>query len=135
MKELEVRKSQVDKLKQEISSYKDQTQELEHLVSELKLYKEQAQVNTHKLVESMCFKSSDINRLFIPYIQLISSETKKGVLFFWTLSYTTSLNLKWNTRDVGEFKTVFNSKGFGESVAITIQEKTAILKCHLSILA
>ncbi|CAJ1068185.1 CAP-Gly domain-containing linker protein 1 isoform X5 [Xyrichtys novacula] len=43
VKELEVLNSQVDKLKQELTSSKDKTQELEKLVSELQPYKEQAQ--------------------------------------------------------------------------------------------
>lgn len=38
--------SQADKLKQDLSSSKDKTQELEKLVSELQTYKEQAQVST-----------------------------------------------------------------------------------------
>ncbi|XP_054466235.1 CAP-Gly domain-containing linker protein 1 isoform X4 [Anoplopoma fimbria] len=43
VKELEVLQSQVDKLKQELSSNKDKNLELEKLVSELQPYKEQAQ--------------------------------------------------------------------------------------------
>ncbi len=59
VKEREVLQSQVDKLKQELSSSKDKTQELEKLVSELQPYKEQAQVSTNpqrysSLVESTC---------------------------------------------------------------------------------
>lgn len=41
--------SQVDKLKQDLSSSKDKTQELEKLVSELKPFKEQVQVSTNPL--------------------------------------------------------------------------------------
>lgn len=47
VKELEVLQSQVDKLKQDLSSSKDKSQELEKLVSELQPYKEQAQVSTN----------------------------------------------------------------------------------------
>lgn len=47
VKELEVLQSQVDKLKQELSSSKDKTQELQKLVSELQPYKEQVQVSTN----------------------------------------------------------------------------------------
>ncbi|XP_041792248.1 CAP-Gly domain-containing linker protein 1 isoform X2 [Chelmon rostratus] len=43
VKEREVLQSQVDKLKQDLSSSKDKTQELEKLVTELQPYKEQAQ--------------------------------------------------------------------------------------------
>lgn len=39
--------SEVNKLKQDLSSSKDKTQELEKLVSELQPYKEQAQVSTN----------------------------------------------------------------------------------------
>lgn len=46
-KELEVLQSQVDKLKQELSSSKDKTLELEKSVCELQPYKEQAQVRTN----------------------------------------------------------------------------------------
>lgn len=45
-KELEVLQSQVNKLKEELSSSRDKSQELEKLVSELQAYKEQAQVST-----------------------------------------------------------------------------------------
>lgn len=43
VKELALLRSQVDKFKQELSSSKDKTQELEKLVSELQSYKDQAQ--------------------------------------------------------------------------------------------
>ncbi|XP_035514473.1 CAP-Gly domain-containing linker protein 1 isoform X5 [Morone saxatilis] len=43
VKELEVLQNQVDKLKQDLSSSKDKTQELDKLVSELQPYKEQVQ--------------------------------------------------------------------------------------------
>lgn len=45
-KELEVLQSQVNKLKEELSSSRNKSQELEKLVSELQAYKEQAQVST-----------------------------------------------------------------------------------------
>lgn len=45
--ELEVLQSEVEKLKQDLSSSKDKTHELEKLVSELHAYKEQAQVSTN----------------------------------------------------------------------------------------
>lgn len=45
-KEIEVLQGKVDKLKEDLSSSKDKTQELENLVSEMQTYKEQAQVNT-----------------------------------------------------------------------------------------
>lgn len=72
MKELEVLQSQVDKLKQELSSSKDKTQELEKLVSELQPYKEQAQVSTNpqmsrSLVESTCFKFPARNLLNVKW--------------------------------------------------------------------
>lgn len=58
VKELEVLQSQVDKLKQELSSSKNKTEDLEKLVSELQPYKEQAQVSTNAqrdtLVGSTC---------------------------------------------------------------------------------
>ena len=46
VKELDLLQSQVETLKQELSSSKDKTQELKKQVSELQPYKEQAQVNT-----------------------------------------------------------------------------------------
>lgn len=46
-KEYETLQSQVDKFKQELSSSKDKTQELEKMVSELQPYKEQAQVSAN----------------------------------------------------------------------------------------
>lgn len=45
-KEVEMLQNQVDKLKQELSSSKDKSEELEKSVSELQAYKEQAQVKT-----------------------------------------------------------------------------------------
>lgn len=48
-KEVEVLQNQVDKLKQELSSSKDKSEELAKSVSELQAYKEQAQVRTFKV--------------------------------------------------------------------------------------
>lgn len=45
-KEVEVLQNQVDKLKQELSSSKDKSEELAKSVSELQSYKEQAQVRS-----------------------------------------------------------------------------------------
>jgi len=45
VKQLKELQTQVEKLRQELSSSKDKTQELEKMVSELQPYKEQAQVS------------------------------------------------------------------------------------------
>lgn len=62
-KELEALNTQVEKLKQELTSAKDKTQELEKSVSELQPYKEQAQVRTvtFKGTETKCFNFSERN--------------------------------------------------------------------------
>lgn len=58
-KELEVLQSQVNKLKEELSSSRDKSQELEKLVSELQAYKERAQVSTDCHIYTLwIFKSS-----------------------------------------------------------------------------
>lgn len=53
-KEVEVLQNQVDKLKQELSSSKDKSEELVKSVSELQAHKEQAQVRTLKGPFHLC---------------------------------------------------------------------------------
>lgn len=53
-KEVEVLQNQVDKLKQELSSSKDKSEELAKSVSELQAYKDQAQVRTLQVHSYLC---------------------------------------------------------------------------------
>lgn len=81
MKKLKVLQSQVDTLKQELSSSKDKTQELETFVSELQPYKEQAQVSTNP---PKYRHISSINVFYIFCQELVSC--KKVIL--WITDFT-----------------------------------------------
>lgn len=71
VKELEVQQDQIDKLKQEISSSKDKSQELEKLVSELQPYKEQAQVRTDTQRCPLSESPWDIEQCFDTLVTLL----------------------------------------------------------------
>lgn len=66
-KELNELHGQADQLKQDLTTSRDRTQELEKLVSELQPYKEQVQVSgvAHCSFESPCFKSLEVTVVLI----------------------------------------------------------------------
>lgn len=92
-KEFETLQSQVDKFKQELSSSKDKTQELEKMVSELQPYKEQAQVSANTYWCIFIF-----GNLVASNIKMVETETMRKMyvtvlgfsllLFIYVLPYT-----------------------------------------------
>lgn len=71
-KELEVMQSQVENLKQDLSSSKVKTHELEKMISKLQAYKEQVQVSIscqrYRHVNLIMFTFFDVGRLFRHYL-------------------------------------------------------------------
>lgn len=92
-KEFETLQGQVDKFKQELSSSKDKTQELEKMVSELQPYKEQAQVSANTFWCIFIF-----GNLVASNIKMVETETMRKMyltvlgflllLFIYVLPYT-----------------------------------------------